>query len=173
MDLDGIGYARHLKAERERILARVSPSHRARILGLPAGYAESAPKPAPRPPVVRRLLHEKPRVAAPVAAPRGPSAEDIIAAILEATGLSRYEFFREHRSNYKISRARQMGYWLTKRKLRPDLSWPQVGRMFRKDHSTCLTGVRKCEQGLKGTAPICDWLAHPAIVALLEEGDRK
>ena len=173
MDLDGIGYARHLRAERERILARVSPSHRARILGLPAGNAESAPKPEPRPPVVRRLLAEKPSVPAPAPAPHGPSAEDIIAAILTATGLSRYEFFRELRSNFKVSRARQMGYWLTKKKLRPDMSWPQVGRMFRKDHSTVLTGVRKCEEGLKDIAPICVWLAHPAIVALLEEGGRK
>lgn len=41
MDLDGIGYARHLKAERERILANVPAAHRARIMGRPLPSAES------------------------------------------------------------------------------------------------------------------------------------
>lgn len=186
MDLDGIGYARELQQERERILARVPAAQRARILGRPAPYAEPkahkitvdlrtgertvdavtpfAPvKPEPRPPVVCRMVVEKPN--APT--PPGPSAAAIISAILEATGISLYEYLREGRSNKKISRARQMGYWLTKKKLRPDMSSGEMGRMFRKDHTTILSGVRKGEE-FKDTAPISEWLAHPAIAALLE-----
>jgi len=187
MDLDGIGYARELQEERERILARVPAAHRARILGRPAPYAEPKAhkitvdlrtgertvdsvtpftppvKPEPRPPVVRRIVIGKPNAPTPLVE---PSAERIIAAILTATGLSRYEFFRELRSTTTVSRARQMGCWLT-RKLRPDMSWAQMGRMFHRDHTTCITGARRGE-ALKDTAPISEWLAHPAIAALLE-----
>jgi chromosomal replication initiation ATPase DnaA len=74
---------------------------------------------------------------------------------------------REGRANIQISRARQMGYWLTV-KLRPDMSYPELGRMFCKDHTTILSG-RKRGEALKDSAPIRDWLAHPVIVALLEK----
>jgi hypothetical protein len=188
MDLDGSGYARQLRAERAAILANVSPAHRARILGRPAPYVEPKahaitvnlktgertvtvapdlivpkPKPEPRPVVVPVIVVHPSRVA-----PSGPSPEAIISAILTATGISLYEFLREGRSNFKIGRARQMGYWLTKR-IRPDMSLPEMGRMFRKDHTTIIAGARKGEE-FKDTAPICDWLAHPAIVALMEKG---
>ena len=94
-----------------------------------------------------------------------------MAAILEATGISLYEYLREHRTNIKVTRARQMGYWMTK-KLRPEMSLHELGRMFRKDHSTVLKGIGRGE-ALKDFAPICDWLAHPAIVSLMEERGRK
>ncbi len=185
MDLDGIGYALHLKAERERILARVPAAQRARILGQRPAYATpkahcitvdlrtgertvvpvtmlAPPKPEPKPPVVRRIIVDYP------SRPHvdGPSPETIITAILTATGISLYEYLREGRCNIKISRARQMGYWLAKR-VRPDMSLNEFGRMFRKDHTTILAGARRGE-ALKDAAPICEWLAHPAIAALLE-----
>lgn len=168
MDLDGIGYARELKEQRERVLANVPPAARARILGRPMPYTvQIGPKPEPRPAPVRRIIVEYPR--RPHAS--GPSPETIISAILTATGISLYEYLREGRCNIKISRARQIGYWITKQ-VRPDLSLNEMGRMFRKDHTTILAGARRGE-ALKDAAPICEWLAHPAIVALLEEGGRK
>ena len=189
MDLDGIGYARHLREQRARVLANVAPQHRARILGRPAPYADpkrheisvnlktgertvkAAPvfavaKP-PRPEPARRVVYDHPP-APPVCE---PAEKAIMAAILEATGISLYEYLREHRTNIKVTRARQMGYWMTK-KLRPEMSLHELGRMFRKDHSTVLKGIGRGE-ALKDFAPICDWLAHPAIVSLMEERGRK
>lgn len=167
MDLDGIGYARHLQEQRARILANVPASHRARILGQPMPYTVQVapkPKPEPRPAPVRRVIIEYP--SRPDAT--GPSPETIISAILTATGISLYEYLREGRCNIKISRARQMGYWITKQ-VRPDLSLNEMGRMFRKDHTTILAGARRGE-ALKDAAPICEWLAHPALVALMGKG---
>lgn len=187
MDLDGIGYARHLREQRARVLANVPASHRARILGRPAPYAEpkrheivvnlktgertvkaapvlvSEPK---RSPVVRRVVYDHP----PCPPQWDVSQKAILAAILTATEISAYEYFREGRSNIKITRARQMGYWLTKR-LHPGMSLHQIGAMFRKDHSTILKGLGRGE-ALHTFAPICEWLRHPAIVALLGEGER-
>lgn len=187
--MERLGIVDDIRAERAALLANVSPAHRARLLGRRPAYAEpkvhaitvdlktgkrtvepvamlAQPKPEPRPPVVRRIIVEYP--SRPHSA--GPSPETIVTAILAATEISLYEFLRQGRCNDKITRARQMGYWLTK-KLRPDMSLGELGRMFRKDHTTCLAGARRGEE-LKDTAPICDWLAHPAIVALLEEGRR-
>ena len=165
--MDGIGYARHIREERERVLANVPASHRARILGLPMPYTVgTAPKPPPKPRaavVSRRIIVEYPNRPPDV----GPSPQTIISAILTATGISLYEYMREGRANIQISRARQMGYWLTK-KLRPDMSLPELGRMFCKDHTTCLAGARRGEV-LQDCQPISDWLAHPVIVALLEK----
>lgn len=183
--MERLGIVDDIRAERARILANVPAAHRARLLGRPAPYAEPkahaitvnlktgertvtqvamlAPKkPKPAPIVVR--------VEQPVRPVRGQSPEAIISAILTATGISRYEYLRQGRSSYKISRARQMGYWITKQ-VSPNMSFPEMGRMFCKDHSTILAGRRKGEQ-FKDTSPICDWLAHPAIVALFEEGRR-
>lgn len=163
MDLDGIGYARQLREDRERILARAPASHKARILGRPAPHTvRVVEKREPRAPAKRRFV-----VVAPVRpTPIEPSAEAIISAILTATEISQYEFLREGRSSEKISRARQMGYWLTKQ-LRPDMSLNEMGRMFRKDHTTLISGVRRFEE-VRDTAPISDWLLHPAITSLLE-----
>ncbi len=173
------GHYEDLVAQRDRVLAICPPSHRRRILGQAPRY-----RPARTHEITVDLrTGERQVVGGPIAAPRvfivappppppappphGPSAEDIIAAILAATGISRHEFFHEHRSNLKVSRARQMGYWLTKKKIRPDMSWPQVGRMFKRDHSSCLAGARRVE-AMKDRQPIADWLLHPAIASLLE-----
>jgi hypothetical protein len=167
--MDGSGYARQIREERERVLANVPASARARILGLPMPYTlpvQIVPKPAPTPRaavVSRRIIVEYPNRPPDV----GPSPQTIISAILTATGISLYEYMREGRANIQISRARQMGYWLTV-KLRPDMSYPELGRMFCKDHTTILSG-RKRGEALKDSAPIRDWLAHPVIVALLEK----
>jgi len=182
--MERLGIVDDIRAERARILANVPAAHRARLLGRPAPYAEpkahaitvnlktgertvtpvtmlALPKPKPAPPVVRVEQPVQPAV-------RGPIPEAIISAILTATGISRYEYLRQGRSGYKISRARQMGYWITKQ-VSPNMSFPEMGRMFVKDHSTILAGRRKGEL-FKDTSPICDWLAHPAIlVSLLRE----
>lgn len=186
--MERLGIVDDIRAERAAILANVAPRHRARILGKPAPYAEpkrheitvnlktgertvkAAPvfavaKP-PRVQSVRPVVYDHPP-APPVCK---PAEKAIMAAILEATGISLYEYLREHRTNIKVTRARQMGYWMTK-KLRPEMSLHELGRMFRKDHSTVLKGIGRGE-ALKDFAPICDWLAHPAIVSLMEEGRR-
>ena len=188
--MNRLGIVDDLRAERARILANVPAAHRARLLGRPAPYAEpkahaitvnlktgertvapvaklAAPQTEPRPPVVRRIPVQRPVV--PVGTPIiGPKPEEILSAIIEATGISRYELLREARSSIKISRARQMGYWLAKK---AGLSLHATGRLFLKDHTTCVTGRRRGEE-LKDLSPIRDWLAHPAVVALMEKGGR-
>lgn len=161
MDLDGIGYALHLKAERERILARVPAAQRARILGKrPAYYPTEKPAPKPRPVVAKP---------APVKNKK-QSPEVIIDAVLEVTGISRYEFMREGRCRDIVSRARQLGYWLVCR-IWPDMSWPAKGRVFCKHHSSVMAGYWRVEDA-KGEKPFSEWLQHRDLVDLVEAANK-
>ncbi|HEY1034983.1 MAG TPA: helix-turn-helix domain-containing protein [Pseudoxanthomonas sp.] len=99
-----------------------------------------------------------------------PPVEGIFAAITEATGKSAGQLVGPRRSR-DLTRPRFLTYWLLKT-LRPDLSLPAIGKTMNRDHTSCMHGIARFED-LKDEPPYRDWLAHPAIVALLEEGDRK
>jgi hypothetical protein len=161
MDLDGIGYAKRLQEQREAVLAKVSPAVRARIMGeRPTYYTPSKPAPKPRPPVVK-----------PAAPADKQSPEGIIEAVLDATGTSRYEFFREGRCRDIVGRARQLAYWLVCR-FRPDMSWPAKGRLFRKHHSTVMSGYWRFEQ-IRNERPVSRWIQHPLLTELVEAASKE
>lgn len=162
MDLDGINYARRLQEQREAVLAKASPAVRARILGeRPSYYTASKPAPKPRPVVVK-----------PVApADNKKSPEAIIEAVLDASGISRYEFFREGRCRDIVGRARQLGYWLVCR-FRPDLGWKAKGRIFRRHHSTVMSGYWRFDQ-IRGERPVSRWIQHPLLIDLVEAASKE
>lgn len=161
MDLDGIGYAKRLQEQREAVLAKVSPAVRARIMGeRPTYYTPSKPAPKPRPPVVK-----------PAAPADKQSPEAIIDAVLDATETSRYEFFREGRCRDIVGRARQLAYWLVCR-FRPDMSWPAKGRLFRKHHSTVMSGYWRFEQ-IRNERPVSRWIQHPLLLDLVEAASKE
>lgn len=160
MDLDGIGYARGLQEKRSAVLANASPAVRARILGeRPSYHAVDKPAPQPRQPVHKPTPAKK----------QSPKA--IVETVLEVTGISYYEFLREGRCSDIVSRARQLGYWLVCR-LRPDMSWPDKGRVFRKHHSTVMSGYWRFEEA-KDKQPISEWLQHPGIAELVESANKE
>lgn len=160
MDRDGIGYAKYLKEQRERVLANVSPSVRARILGKqPSYHIASKPAPKPRQPVIHPAQTDK------------KSPESLIEAVLEVTGTSRYEFFREGRCRDIVGRARQLAYWLVCR-FRPDMSWPVKARYFRKHGTTVMSGYWRFEQ-IRGELPVSRWIQHPIIADLVEAASKE
>jgi len=159
MDLDGINYARRLQEQREAVLAKASPAVRARILGERPSYYNK-PVQKPRPPVVKP------------AAPAGKkSPEAIIEAVLDVTGTSRYEFFREGRCRDIVGRARQLAYWLVCR-LQSKMSWPARGRLFRKHRTTVMSGYWRFEQ-IRHERPVSRWIEHPLIAELVEAASKE
>lgn len=161
MDLDGINYAKRLREQRESVLSKASPAVRARILGeRPSYYTASKPAPMPRPTVVK-----------PAAPTNKICPESIIEAVLDATGTSRYEFFREGRCRDIVGRARQLAYWLVCR-FRPDMSWPEKGRLFRKHHSTVMSGYWRFEQ-IRHERPVSEWIQHPCVAEFVEAASKE
>ncbi|MFY8105635.1 MAG: hypothetical protein ACOVKO_01875 [Elstera sp.] len=161
MDLDGINYVRRLQEKRKAVLANASPAVRARILGeRPSYYTASKPAPKPRPVVVK-----------PAAPAKKQSVEAIIEAVLDATGTSRYEFFREGRCRDVVGRARQLAYWLVCR-FRPDMSWPAKGRLFQKHHTTVMGGYWRFEQ-IRNELPVSRWIQHPLLIDLVEAASKE
>ncbi len=64
--------------------------------------------------------------------------------IAEAFGLDAQALIGKSRHR-PLSRARQAGYWVFRRRF-PSLSWPQIAKIFgRGDHSTLIYGERRCE----------------------------
>ncbi len=96
--------------------------------------------------------------------PIGPAVADILRAVSDATGYSRAELCAPWRP-LPLARARQLGYWLI-RTLRPDLSYPSIGRAFgNRDHTTCMYGIEKFHKE-RDKPPLRDWLQHSSIKAL-------
>ncbi len=68
----------------------------------------------------------------------------IIAEILaDFDGISVADVMSHRRGRHLISARHACVYAVHKR--RPDLSYPQLGRIFERDHTTILHAVRKCE----------------------------
>lgn len=99
----------------------------------------------------------------------GPSVPDILKVVTEATGKSAQDICSPRRTQ-DLFRPRFLTYWLMKT-LRPDLSLPAIGRALNRDHTSVMHGLERFE-ALMTEPPYRDWLAHPAIVALLEKGGR-
>tara|TARA_R110000868_G_scaffold411706_1_gene707786 strand:- start:20084 stop:20629 length:546 start_codon:yes stop_codon:yes gene_type:complete len=180
MDLDGIGYARELQAERAAILANVAPHHRAKLRGwaprpveakahqitvnLKTGErtveqpkAEPAPAPAPNP--AHRYLDRYAR-------PRG-AAMRVISLVAEAWDTLPYVLTSRNQSN-RAAYPRFACYWLMY--ARVNLSTNKIGHFIGRDHTTILEGIKRAKH-LFDHDP--DWRRrYDAVVAKLEEGSR-
>lgn len=99
----------------------------------------------------------------------GPTVPEIFQAVTDATNKSAQDLVGPRRSQ-DLSRPRFLTYWLLKN-LRPDLSLPTIGKAMKRDHTTVMHGIRRFEE-LMDQPPYRDWLAHPAVVALMEKGGR-
>lgn len=89
----------------------------------------------------------------------------IFAAVSAATGYTYGELAGPRRGK-PLVRARQTLYWLIKR-LRPDLSYPAIGRAVgNRDHTTPMAGVLVFERK-RDQSPIREWLMTPELSALL------
>jgi hypothetical protein len=98
----------------------------------------------------------------------GPEVSAVFAAVTEATGVSAQDLVGPRRAKH-LFQPRFVVYWLLV-KLRGDLSLPAIGRAMNRDHSSIKHGFEKLELN-QNTPPYKDWLAHPAIVRLVE-GER-
>lgn len=98
-----------------------------------------------------------------------PPVTDIFKAVTEATGRPAQDLVGPRRSQ-DLFQPRFLTYWLLKI-LRPDLSLPAIGKALNRDHTSVMHGLKRFE-ALMGEPPYRDWLAHPAVAALLERGGR-
>lgn len=94
---------------------------------------------------------------------KGPALADVVATVLEVTGVTEYEFHGPKRSK-RFSNARHLAYGLL-RELRTDLSYVVVGKAFRRDHTSIMHGVARFK-ALQFAEPFASWIADPRIVAL-------
>lgn len=180
MDLDGIGYARALQAERAAILANVAPRHRAKLRGwapkpleaksheitvnLKTGErtvaqpkADPIPAPAPKP---------APKYLDRYARPRG-AAMHVINLVAEAWETLPYVLTSPNQSR-RASYPRFACYWLMYSRV--NLSTTKIGHFIRRDHTTILEGIKRAKH-LFDHDP--DWRRrYDAVVAKLEEGGR-
>jgi hypothetical protein len=186
MDLDGIGYARALQAERAAILANVAPRHRAKLRGwapptvepkthritvdLKTGEREvSVVKP-------RRKKRRKAPKAADAAIyvarglPRIPRQEAIklIVAVGSEWDITYYALTSACRTD-RTARPRFACFLLLAERL--CFSLPRIGRLMgNRDHTTVLHGIRRARH-LMDHDP--DWRRrYDAVVAKLEKGGR-
>jgi len=108
---------------------------------------------------VKRQIEEV-RDAQPVL---GPPAGKILKAVAEATEFTVADLLGRRRYP-SVSRARQLGYHLF-RSLRPDLSFPAIGRVFVRHHTSIMSGCEVFAEH-QDQEPIKSWLMHPTIRAL-------
>ncbi len=182
MDLDGIGYARVLQAERAAILANVAPRHRERLRGwappqvqpkthqitvnLKTGEREVSEVDAR--PKRRRPAPKLADVGIYVARglPRIPRQEAfrLIAAVGSEWEVSQHALVSPSRT-HRTSRPRFACYWLLAERLR--FSLPRIGRLMgNRDHTTVLSGIRRAKDLLESD---CGWRAkYEAVVAKLD-----
>lgn len=76
------------------------------------------------------------------------SVKDIIRSVEFRHGLTPGEITGARR-NAKVVRARQEAMWIAK-ELHPHLSFPTIGRLFNRDHSTVLHALKKYEARMVG-----------------------
>lgn len=125
--------------------------------------------------MVDEYLSQKPRVVvqAPeawqsVVRPGRSEVDMILAAVSEATG-SAVPLLLGKRRGHGVVAARLLVYGLVRTHC-PDLSINRIAFLLAgRDFSTVASGLRSFEKA-RALAPIAEWLAHPAIVALTKEG---
>lgn len=151
-------------AQRVAAVAMQDPALKARVVKRTEEILDQAVEGAARRAAEWRMRDIARRVAA-----EGPSLADIFKAVTEATGKGAQDLVGPRRSQ-DLFRPRFLLYWLLKN-LRPDLSLMSIGKALNRDHTSVMHGVAQFDK-LKDGQPYSDWLAHPAIVSLMEKGGR-
>lgn len=114
--------------------------------------------------IARRAAERRAECALP---PAGPAVFEVLKVVSTVTGVSTGDLVG-HRRDKTTAYARHLAFWLLK-KIRPDLSLPAIGRAMNKDHTSCMSGIRRFEERREGE-PFASWLAHDAIVQLMKSG---
>lgn len=170
MSAEPLGIVTELVERRQRLVSRMSP--RARHLAFPHIY--SAPVVAMFNAEVDRLVVEnkklRERLAKAEAAARAimprltPEVAIIFRAVADVCDVDAEEL-RGPRKPQKILEARMLAYYLVSR-THPRMTYGTMGKIFCRDHTTCITGVRRAKEMI-GEDPYKTWLADERIVALL------
>jgi chromosomal replication initiation ATPase DnaA len=74
------------------------------------------------------------------------NAENIIAAVCARTGIEERQLFGRKKDK-SIAEARQLAYLLVRELTR--LSFPEMARVFRRDHTTIIVGCKRGERRLQ------------------------
>lgn len=80
---------------------------------------------------------------------------DILSAVAKAHGVSRFDLQSKSRLA-RYTEPRHLAMWLC-RELRPDLSLPQIARVFARDRTTVLYGYHKIDAQMKGLTAQAVW----------------
>lgn len=72
--------------------------------------------------------------------------QDIVEEISELSGVPVAEIMSRRRGVWQISRSRQYAMWLIRKRM--GLSYPEIGRFFRRDHTTVIHAVRAVNRRL-------------------------
>lgn len=102
-----------------------------------------------------------------VAPPAGPLICEVLDIVTRVTGVSSQELIGPRRQR-PASEARHLAFWLLV-KVRPDLSLPAIGRAMKRDHTSIMYGRDRVEEN-QADEPFAGWLAHDAIVQLMNLG---
>lgn len=97
--------------------------------------------PKPKPVVVATPL---PVVVDPLTLPRlehPPSTEDVARAVAAVFGIRPAEMFTESRSRC-FARPRQVAMWILAETM-PAWSLPRIGKVFKRDHTTVMSGLKR------------------------------
>ena len=168
--------------ERARRYAARYPHLARRIMGQRPVYkpAEPAPKPQPRPLVVRRQVDppekdtwKTPEIMAAMLASEfstiptdPPRVGEIMRVVAEAASISMDEMRAKARPR-KVARPRQVAMLITK-ELRDDLSWPKIGFLFNNvDHTSVYYALKVIPDRLV-TDPWLSDIYHRAKAALTQ-----
>lgn len=166
MDLDGIGYARQLQAERAALLANVAPRHRARLLGRPAPHVQMQSQLIETPQRPEPPKTTLPPSLARYARSRG-AAMHVISLTAEEWQTLPYVILSRNNSP-RASHPRFACYWLLYDRV--NLSTSKIGHILQRDHTTILEGIKRAKH-LHDHDP--DWRCkYDAVVSRLEEGER-
>lgn len=72
----------------------------------------------------------------------GPTPTDVAAVVAELTGYDLDDLTNGVGQGNAISKARAVGYWCCRRF---GASYPEIGRAFKRDHTTVMHGVQRVE----------------------------
>ncbi len=87
--------------------------------------------------------------------PRSSSLHQVIALVAEASGIPRRELLSSRRTKRTVE-VRQAAMWLARQTSLH--SYPAIGRVFRRDHTTVMHGVSRTEARMAADDTFAAWV---------------